>query len=163
MTGVAADSGSGVLIIKEVEIYTDGACSGNPGPGGYGTILKYGPHEKEISGACENTTNNRMELMAAIKGLEHLNEPCKVTLYSDSRYLVDAMTKGWVEKWRSRGWMRTGSEQAKNVDLWERILELASMHRVRWVWVKGHANNPYNNRCDQLAVAAVKNKGADPV
>ena len=104
MTGAAADSGSGVLIIKEVEIYTDGACSGNPGPGGYGTILKYGPHEKEISGACENTTNNRMELMAAIKGLEHLNEPCKVTLYSDSRYLVDAMTKGWVEKWRSRGW-----------------------------------------------------------
>lgn len=146
--------------IKEVEIYTDGACSGNPGPGGYGTILKYGPHEREISGFCANTTNNRMELLAAIKGLENLKEPCRVTLYSDSKYLVDAMTKGWVQNWQSRGWMRSGKEPAKNVDLWERILDLTRKHEVNWVWVKGHAQNPYNNRCDRLAVEAIKkNRG----
>jgi len=145
-----------VIGIKELEIYTDGACSGNPGPGGYGTILKFGSHERELSGAYDDTTNNRMELMAAIKGLECLKEPCRVTLYSDSRYLVDAMTKGWVLKWRSRNWMRTGSERAKNVDLWERILELADKHEVKWVWVKGHSDNPYNNRCDKLAVDAIK-------
>lgn len=144
--------------IKEVEIYTDGACSGNPGPGGYGTILKYGPHEKELSGAYDNTTNNRMELMAVIKGLESLKEPCQVILYSDSKYIVDAMTKGWVTRWRSRGWMRNDKERAKNVDLWERVLQLADRHRVRWVWVKGHADNEFNNRCDRLAVEAIKHK-----
>jgi len=141
-----------------VEIYTDGACSGNPGPGGYGTILKYGPHEKELSGAYDNTTNNRMELMAVIKGLESLKEPCQVTLYSDSKYIVDAMTKGWVTRWRSRGWMRNDKERAKNVDLWERVLQLSDRHRVRWVWVKGHADNEFNNRCDRLAVEAIKHK-----
>jgi ribonuclease HI len=144
--------------IKEVEIYTDGACSGNPGPGGYGTILKYGPNEKELSGAYDNTTNNRMELMAVIKGLESLKEPCQVILYSDSKYIVDAMTKGWVTRWRSRGWMRNDKERAKNVDLWERVLQLADRHRVRWVWVKGHADNEFNNRCDRLAVEAIKHK-----
>ncbi|WP_092484686.1 ribonuclease HI [Desulfoscipio geothermicus] len=144
--------------MKEVEIYTDGACSGNPGPGGYGTILKYGPHEKELSGAYDNTTNNRMELMAVIKGLESLKEPCQVTLYSDSKYIVDAMTKGWVTRWRSRGWMRNDKERAKNVDLWERVLQLSDRHRVRWVWVKGHADNEFNNRCDRLAVEAIKHK-----
>jgi ribonuclease HI len=141
--------------IKEVEIYTDGACSGNPGPGGYGTILKYGPYEKELSGAYDNTTNNRMELMAVIKGLESLKKPCKVTIYSDSKYIVDAMTRGWVNRWRSRGWMRNDKERAKNVDLWEKILQLAGKHDVRWVWVKGHADNEYNNRCDRLAVEAI--------
>ncbi len=144
------------LKIKEVHIYTDGACSGNPGPGGYGVILKYGQHEKELSGAYENTTNNRMELMAAIKGLEKLKEPCRVIIYSDSKYLVDAMTKGWVVKWRARGWMRNSTERAKNVDLWKRILELTQKHQVKWVWVKGHADNPYNNRCDKLAVESIK-------
>lgn len=144
--------------IKEVEIYTDGACSGNPGPGGYGTILKYGPNEKELSGAYDNTTNNRMELMAVIKGLESLKEPCQVILYSDSKYIVDAMTKGWVTRWRSCGWMRNDKERAKNVDLWERVLQLADRHRVRWVWVKGHADNEFNNRCDRLAVEAIKHK-----
>ncbi len=142
--------------IKEVEIYTDGACSGNPGPGGYGTILKYGSHEKELSGAFANTTNNRMELMAVIKGLESLKEPCRVTVYSDSKYIVDAMNKGWVARWRARGWMRSEKQPAKNADLWERIWQLASVHQVRWVWVKGHAENEYNNRCDKLAVEAMK-------
>lgn len=142
--------------IKEVEIYTDGACSGNPGPGGYGTILIYGPHEKELTGAYNNTTNNRMELMAVIKGLESLKEPCRVTVYSDSKYIIDAITKGWVTRWRSRGWMRNDKERAKNVDLWETLLMLMDKHDISWVWVKGHADNEYNNRCDKLAVQAIK-------
>jgi len=146
-----------VIVIKEVDLYTDGACSGNPGPGGYGVILKYGPHLREISGAYANTTNNRMELMAVIKGLESLKEPCRVTVYSDSKYIIDAITRGWVHKWRAKGWMRTAHERAKNVDLWEQVLALAQKHKISWVWVKGHANNEYNNRCDQLAVAAIKN------
>ncbi|WP_027364197.1 ribonuclease HI [Desulfotruncus alcoholivorax] len=143
--------------MKEVEIYTDGACSGNPGPGGYGVILKYGPYAREISGAYENTTNNRMELMAVIKGLESLKEPCRVTVYSDSKYIIDAITKGWVLKWQSNGWMRNDKERAKNIDLWEKVLELRQKHQISWVWVKGHADNEYNNRCDQLAVSAIKN------
>ena len=147
----------GVIFIKEVEIYTDGACSGNPGPGGYGVILKYGPHTREMSGAYVNTTNNRMELMAVIKGLESLKEPCRVTVFSDSKYIIDAITKGWVLKWQSKGWMRNDKERAKNVDLWERVLELRQKHQVNWVWVKGHADNEFNNRCDQLAVTAIKN------
>lgn len=141
--------------IKEVTIYTDGACSGNPGPGGYGTILIYGPHQKELSGAYDNTTNNRMELMAVIKGLEALKEPCQVTVYSDSRYIVDAMNKGWVTRWQARGWMRNKKERAKNIDLWQRILDLTEKHSIKWMWVKGHASNKYNNRCDQLAVEAI--------
>lgn len=140
--------------MQQVEIYTDGACSGNPGPGGYGVVLKYRDIMKELSGGCENTTNNRMELLAVIKGLEALKRPCKVTLYSDSKYIVDAMTKGWVKGWKARGWMRGNGEPAKNADLWKKILELSSKHKVEWVWVKGHADNEFNNRCDQLAVAA---------
>ncbi|AGL01539.1 ribonuclease HI [Desulfoscipio gibsoniae] len=148
--------------MKEVEIYTDGACSGNPGPGGYGTVLKYGIYEKELYGAYDNTTNNRMELMAVIKGLESLKEPCLVTVYSDSKYVVDAITKGWVTRWRAKGWMRNSKERAKNIDLWQRLLQLAEGHQIRWVWVKGHADNEYNNRCDRLAVDAIKNCPRQP-
>jgi len=140
--------------LTQVEIYTDGACSGNPGPGGYGTILKHGEQVKELSGGCENTTNNRMELLAVIKGLEALKRPCQVTLYSDSKYIVDAMNKGWARGWQARGWVRSNKKPAKNSDLWKKILELSSEHKVEWVWVKGHADNEFNNRCDQLAVEA---------
>ncbi len=139
-----------------VEIYTDGACSGNPGPGGYGIILFYQGKEKELSAGYRLTTNNRMELLAAIKGLESLNRPCKVKLYSDSKYLVDAINLGWVQKWKKAGWMRGKNAPAKNKDLWEKILALMQMHQIEWIWVKGHANHPYNNRCDKLAVAASK-------
>ncbi|MQL51032.1 ribonuclease HI [Desulfofundulus thermobenzoicus] len=140
--------------LPEVDIYTDGACSGNPGPGGYGVILRYGKHMKELSGGFARTTNNRMELTAVIKGLQALKRPCRVTLYSDSRYIVDAMTRGWVKRWQTNGWRRDNGEPAKNADLWRQILSLAERHRITWVWVKGHADNPYNNRCDQLAVQA---------
>ncbi len=140
--------------LPEVEIYTDGACSGNPGPGGYGVILKYGGREKELSGGYALTTNNRMELLGVIKGLEALKRPCEVTLYSDSKYVVDAINLGWVHKWKKSGWMRDRNSPAKNRDLWEKVLELSKTHRIRWVWVKGHASNTYNNRCDKLAVAA---------
>lgn len=142
--------------MQKVEIYTDGACSGNPGPGGYGTILIYGGHEKVLTAAYDNTTNNRMELLAAIVGLEALKRPCQVTLYSDSQYLINAMTKGWLEKWRNNNWMRNKKEKAKNIDLWKRLLAAAQPHQITWVWVKGHADNEMNNRCDQLAVKAIK-------
>jgi ribonuclease HI len=142
--------------IKEVEIYTDGACSGNPGPGGYGTVLIYKGHRKELSEGYKNTTNNRMEIMAVIKGLEALNEKCKVTLYSDSRYVVDAIEKGWVKKWKNNQWMRNKKEEAKNVDLWKRLLELLEFHDVTFKWVKGHADNKENERCDFLAVKSIK-------
>lgn len=141
---------------KHVEIFTDGACSGNPGPGGYGTILRYGSYEKELSGGEAETTNNRMELTAAIVGLEALNTPCRVTLYSDSKYLVDAIQQGWAEKWRQNGWMRTKKDPALNPDLWERLLDLLKVHEVTFVWVKGHAGHPENERCDALAVAEVQ-------
>ncbi|MDN5363336.1 MAG: ribonuclease [Eubacteriales bacterium] len=144
-----------------VEIYTDGACSGNPGPGGYGVILKVGPHEKELSGGYRLTTNNRMEIMAAIKGLEALKRPCRVRLYSDSEYLVNAMKKGWVYRWQAQNWRRNNKEKAKNRDLWERLLELAKQHEIEWHWVRGHADNPYNARCDRLAVAASKRKNLE--
>jgi ribonuclease HI len=134
-----------------VEIYTDGACSGNPGPGGYGAVLLYGNARKELSGGCASTTNNRMELTAAIVALEALREPCDVILFSDSRYLVDAITKGWAFKWRASGWMRTKKDPALNPDLWERLLELLDKHTVDLRWVRGHADNPENNRCDRLA------------
>ena len=140
--------------MRQVEIYTDGACSGNPGPGGYGVILKYGENIKELSGACEDTTNNRMELLAVIKGLEALKRPCQVTLYSDSKYIVDAINKGWARGWQARGWIRSNKKPAKNSDLWKKILDLSSEHKVEWVWVKGHADNEFNNRCDRLAVEA---------
>lgn len=136
--------------MKEVQLYTDGACRGNPGRGGYGAILVYGKYEKEISGGERETTNNRMELMAAICGLEALRESCAVTLYSDSKYLVDAFLLGWVESWRENGWKR-GRDELKNPDLWARLYELTKLHRVEFVWVKGHNGHGYNERCDALA------------
>ena len=146
--------------MKKVEIFTDGACSGNPGPGGFGVILRYNGIEKELSGGAAETTNNRMELMGAITGLEALKEPCCVTLFSDSKYIVDAINCGWAVKWRDNGWMRTKKDKALNPDLWERLLELLTIHTVEFVWVKGHAGHPENERCDALAVAEVeKHKG----
>ncbi len=144
---------------KTVEIYTDGACSGNPGPGGYGVILRYRGVEKELSGGEPATTNNRMELSGVICGLEALKEPCVIRLYTDSRYVVDAMSKGWAERWRQNGWKRNAKEKALNPDLWERLLDLCAKHEVTFCWVKGHAENPYNNRCDALAVAESKRFG----
>ncbi len=136
-----------------VTIYTDGACSGNPGPGGYGAILMYGEHEKELSGGDSNTTNNRMELMGVITALRALKRPCQVDLYTDSQYVVNAIEKGWARKWRANGWMRNKKDKALNPDLWQMLLELLDVHQVTFHWVKGHAENPYNNRCDELAVA----------
>ena len=137
---------------KQVEIFTDGACSGNPGPGGYGVILRYKGVSKELSGGEERTTNNRMELTAVITGLSALKEPCTVTLYSDSKYIIDAIQKGWAKKWRANGWMRNAKDLALNPDLWEKLLDLLEKHEVTFVWVKGHAGHPENERCDQLAV-----------
>ena len=139
--------------MKNVTIYTDGACSGNPGPGGWGAILKYGEHEKELSGGAPETTNNRMELTAVIAALKILKEPCEVELWSDSKYVVDAVSKGWVYSWQKKGWRKADNKPALNVDLWEELLPLLKTHDVRWHWVKGHAENEYNNRCDALAVA----------
>ncbi len=136
-----------------VTIYTDGACSGNPGPGGYGAILMYGSHKKELSGGDANTTNNRMELMGVITALKALNRPCQVDLYTDSQYVVNAIEKGWAKKWQSNGWMRNKKDKALNPDLWQMLLDLLEVHQVTFHWVKGHAENPYNNRCDELAVA----------
>ena len=140
--------------MKHVDIYTDGACKGNPGPGGYGAILVYGGQERELSGGEPSTTNNRMELMGAIAALERLREPCEVTLTSDSRYLVDAVTKGWAKSWRRNGWRKTDKSPALNSDLWARLLELLEIHRVTFIWVRGHVGHPYNERCDALAVEA---------
>ena len=145
--------------MKHVDIFTDGACSGNPGPGGYGAILRFGDKEKEVSGGSHNTTNNRMELSAAIEALKILKEPCEVTLYSDSQYLCNAMTKGWAEGWRKKGWKRGKNEPALNPDLWEELLNLTAVHKVEFSWVRGHAGHPENERCDRLAVAETeKNK-----
>lgn len=146
----------GLKGMKEISIYTDGACSGNPGPGGYGIVLLYGDVRKEISAGYKNTTNNRMELLAAITGLENLKFPCRVKLYSDSKYLVDAVEKGWVKRWRYNNWYRNKTEKALNVDLWKRLLVQLEIHDVQFIWVKGHANNPENNRCDQLAREAIQ-------
>ena len=140
--------------MKEITIYSDGACSGNPGPGGWGTILVYQGHEKEMSGADPQTTNNRMELLAAIKGLEQLKEPCQVTLVSDSRYLCESINQGWVYQWEQKGWRKADKKPALNVDLWERMLIQLRRHQVTVQWVKGHDGHPYNERCDRLAVAA---------
>ena len=138
--------------MKEVSIYTDGACRGNPGRGGWGAILVYGKYEKELSGGERETTNNRMELTAAIEGLSALREPCKVTLYSDSKYVVDAFLLGWVESWRAAGWRR-GKDKLKNPDLWEKLYALTEIHEVEFIWVKGHAGHDYNERCDILATS----------
>lgn len=137
---------------KTVVIYTDGACSGNPGPGGWAAILRYGQREKVLSGGAEETTNNRMELMGVISALEALKEPCRVELYSDSKYVIDALEKGWARGWQKRGWIKSDKKPALNQDLWQRLLELADRHSLNCHWVKGHAENEYNNRCDLLAV-----------
>ncbi len=142
--------------MKTVTLYTDGACSGNPGPGGWGAILSYNGVEKELSGGEANTTNNRMELLAVISGLEALKEPCRVELYSDSKYVIDGLSKGWAVSWRKNGWRKADKKPALNPDLWEKLLNLTEKHQLSYHWVKGHADNPYNNRCDQLAVAASK-------
>jgi len=141
---------------KTVELFTDGACSGNPGPGGWGTLLRYGAHTLELSGGYRLTTNNRMEILAVIRGLERLKEPCRVELYSDSKYVIDALTKGWARGWQARGWVKSDKKPALNPDLWEQLLSLCDKHEVHCHWVKGHAENPYNNRCDELAVGEWK-------
>ncbi len=142
--------------MKKVKIYTDGACKGNPGPGGWGCILVYGKLEKELSGGEPSTTNNRMELSAAIFGLSMLKEPCEVELFSDSKYLVDAVNLGWARSWRAKGWKKGDGKPALNVDLWERLLGLLELHKVSFVWVRGHNGHEYNERCDRLAVAAAE-------
>lgn len=142
--------------MKQVTLYTDGACSGNPGPGGYGVILMYGSLKRELSGGEKQTTNNRMELSGVIRGLSALREPCEVALYTDSQYVVNAMTKGWAKKWQANGWMRNKREKALNPDLWEKLLALCEQHEVTFHWVKGHAENAFNNRCDALAVEAAR-------
>ena len=138
--------------MKTVTLYTDGACSGNPGPGGWGAILEYMGHEKELSGGEESTTNNRMELTAVIMGLSSLKEPCIVELYSDSKYVIDGLEKGWAASWKKKGWIKSDKKPALNPDLWDQLLELTGKHQMRYHWVKGHAENPKNNRCDELAV-----------
>ena len=140
--------------MKTVTIYTDGACSGNPGPGGWGAILLYGEHRKELSGGEPNTTNNRMELTAVIQALSCLKEPCVVELWSDSKYIIDALEKGWATGWRKRGWIKADKKPALNPDLWKRLLEAKKNHEVEFVWVKGHAGHPENERCDSLATHA---------
>ena len=140
--------------MKQVTIYTDGACRNNPGPGGWAAILTYGKAQKELSGGEPETTNNRMELTAAIMGLSALTEPCEVLLYSDSKYLVDAINLGWAEKWKMNNWKKGKNEEAKNPDLWAQLLELIKKHKVTFEWVKGHNGHEYNERCDTLATAA---------
>ena len=137
--------------MRHVDIYTDGACRGNPGKGGWGAILVYGAHEKELSGGEAETTNNRMELMAAISALEALKEPCEVTLTSDSKYMIDSIEKGWARSWQAKGWKKADKSPALNPDLWERLLKLLDIHQVSFVWVRGHNGHPYNERCDTLA------------
>ncbi len=142
--------------MKTVTLYTDGACSGNPGPGGWGAILAYREHEREMSGGEKNTTNNRMELLAVIRGLQALKEPCVVELYSDSKYVIDGLQKGWAASWQKRGWIKSDKKPALNPDLWEQLLALTAVHEMHYHWIKGHAENPKNNRCDELAVAQWK-------
>ncbi len=138
--------------MKKIEIYTDGACSGNPGPGGWGAILRFNGIEKELSGGEAQTTNNRMELTAVISALECLKEPCEIDLYSDSKYVIDALSLGWARSWRAKGWIKSDKKPALNIDLWERLLKLTEQNEMHYHWVKGHADNAYNNRCDALAV-----------
>ena len=142
--------------MKKVNIYTDGACKGNPGRGGWGTILVYGAHEKELSGGEVMTTNNRMELMAVISGLEALREPCEVTLTSDSTYVINSITKKWLDGWEKKHWVKSGNPPVPNADLWKRLIEAMKPHTIEWVWVRGHNGHPYNERCDRLAVAAAE-------
>ena len=138
--------------MKQVTVYTDGACSGNPGPGGWGAILMYGAHRRELSGGEAETTNNRMELTAVIRALSLLKEPCIVELWSDSKYVIDGLSKGWAKGWRARGWIKSDKKPALNPDLWEMLLGLVSQHEMHYHWVKGHEENEKNNRCDEQAV-----------
>jgi ribonuclease HI len=147
---------------KTVTIYTDGACLNNPGPGGYGAVLLSEGHRKELSGGFRLTTNNRMEMMAAVVALRALKFPCRVTLYTDSRYLADGVMQGWAYRWRANGWMRNRTERARNRDLWEQLLALCGRHEVAFEWVKGHAGNPENERCDALSVLAAQAEGLPP-
>ncbi len=142
--------------MKQVTLYTDGGCINNPGPGGYGVVLLYDSHRKELSGGFRKTTNNRMEILAAIAGLRALKESCRVTLYSDSQYLVNAIEKGWARRWQSNGWMRNKNEKALNPDLWEKLLELCEIHKVHFEWLRGHAGHDENERCDELATSAAR-------
>ena len=142
--------------MKEIQVYTDGACSGNPGPGGYGAILVWNGHEKELSEGFAETTNNRMELTAVIVALEAIKLPCKVTVTSDSKYVVDAIEKGWLDSWRRHGWRKADGKPALHAELWERLYTQLERHEVSFVWVKGHAGHPYNERCDRLAVGAIE-------
>lgn len=139
--------------MKHVKLFTDGACSGNPGPGGWAAILQYNGYEKELSGGEPETTNNRMELTAVIEGLSALKEPCAVDLVSDSKYVIDSIQKGWVYSWKKNGWRKADKKPALNVDLWEKLLELLEIHQVNFIWIKGHDGHPENERCDKLAVA----------
>lgn len=136
---------------KVVSLYTDGACSGNPGPGGWGAILEYNGKEKELSGGDKETTNNRMEIMAVIEGLSAMREPCRVTLYTDSQYVANSISKGWAKGWQRNGWIKGDKKKALNTDLWEKLLSLLEIHEVDIIWVKGHAGHPQNERCDKLA------------
>lgn len=145
-----------------VTIYTDGGALGNPGPGGYGVAMLYNQHRKELSGGFRRTTNNRMEMMAAIVALETLKTPCDIVLYTDSRYLADSINLGWAKRWRANGWRRNAREPALNPDLWERLLGLLEQHTVRVMWLKGHAGTPDNERCDQLSVAAARGSNLPP-
>ena len=147
-----------LLMKKKVTIYTDGACSGNPGPGGWGALLMYGSSTREISGYAPATTNNRMELSAAIEALEALKEPCLVDLYSDSSYLVNAINNGWLKRWTGNNWQTASKKSVENIDLWQKILKLLTFHKIKFYKVKGHSDNPYNNRCDTLAREAIKRK-----
>lgn len=147
--------------LASVEIYTDGACSGNPGIGAYAAILIAGGHEKEISGAVGNTTNNRMEITAVIEGLRELKRPCAVKLYSDSAYVINAFNQKWLDNWQKNGWKNAAGSPVSNKELWQELVTLAKPHQIEWIKVKGHADNEYNNRCDELAVAAVKQYKAD--
>ena len=142
--------------LKTVTIYTDGACSGNPGRGGYGVVLIHGAQRRELAGGFRRTTNNRMEIVAALAGLQSLKERCAVTLYTDSRYVVDSITKGWAKTWRAKGWKMPGGGVRPNADLWTQLLAQCAQHDVRFVWVRGHASNAENNRCDALAVAGAR-------
>jgi ribonuclease HI len=142
---------------KKIIMYTDGACSGNPGPGGYAAILMYEGNEKEISGFEKETTNNRMELTAVIKGLEIIKEPCDVEIYSDSTYVVDSIEKGWLLGWQKNNWKKSDKKGVKNIELWKELIEFLKVHNIKFIKVKGHSDNEYNNRCDKLAVEAYKN------
>ncbi|MDD4851530.1 MAG: ribonuclease HI [Gemmiger sp.] len=145
--------------MKQIEIFTDGACSGNPGPGGWGAVLRYKGHEKELSGGEDETTNNRMELTGLIEALALLKEPCVIELYSDSQYVINGLEKGWAKGWRARGWKKSDKSPALNADLWARLLDLTEGHTLHYHWLKGHAGHPENERCDRLAVEQSKKHG----